>query len=173
MVCHRLRIFHAETGEQHFGVAIRNIVAIAIGVEEQVGDLQYIHAAITKFDSSGQVEPIDKVFGLVGATIAIFVGQDRNFVRAARAARRRLGDAVVLRPRPAVDFDALEAGRIRILQILNCPQSSSIIALDEDGLPDERLRGEQLYLDSVHRADMCFDLGWRKALGHYGRDAIR
>ncbi len=131
MVRHRLGIFHAKASEQHFGIAIGDIVAIGVGIVEQVGRVEDIDTAVAKLETGGDVESIDEIFGAVSVTVAIFVFQDCDAVGAARAARRRLGNAVIFGARPAIDFHALETGRIGVLEILDGPEPATIIAFYE------------------------------------------
>src|SRR5262249_6728391 len=37
MVGHGLGVFHAKTGKQNFGIAIGDVVAVGVGIEEQIG----------------------------------------------------------------------------------------------------------------------------------------
>ena len=48
VVGERVRVLHAEAGEQHFGVAVGHVVAVAVGVEEQVRGLQDEDAAVAE-----------------------------------------------------------------------------------------------------------------------------
>ena len=61
----------------------------------------------------------------------------------ARAARRRLGESIVLGARPAIDFHALETGGIWILQILDRPKPAAVIAFHECRLANHGLAGEE------------------------------
>ena len=55
-VDHRVRVFHAEAGEQHLGIAVGHVVAIAIGIEQQVRRLADIDAAVADRQGRGQVQ---------------------------------------------------------------------------------------------------------------------
>ena len=136
MVRQRLGVFHAEAGEQHFRIGVGHVVAVRVGIEQQVRHVEHEHAAVAELDAGGQVQAVDEILGAVGAAVAVGVFKDRDPVRAARAARRRLGHAVVDGPRPAIDFHPLEAGRVRVLQVLDRPQPAAVVALHEDRLPD-------------------------------------
>ena len=39
-------VFHAETFEQHFGIAIGNVVAVAVRIKQQIGRLADVDSAI-------------------------------------------------------------------------------------------------------------------------------
>ena len=44
----RLGVLHAEAGEQDLGVAVGHVVAVAVGVEQQVGRLEDVDAAVAE-----------------------------------------------------------------------------------------------------------------------------
>ena len=142
-------VLHAEPAEQHFGVAIRNIVAGPVGIEEKIGRLQYEHAAMPERDSGGKVQPADEVRSFAGGFRTVRIEQDGDAVRSPGAARRRLGHAVVYGAGITIDLDTLQSRGIRILQVLNNPQPAAIIKFDSHRLADERLRSNQLYLEAV------------------------
>ena len=50
-------VLHAEAGEQHLGVAVGHVVAVAVGVEEQVRRLQDEDAAVAEGQAAGEVQP--------------------------------------------------------------------------------------------------------------------
>ena len=132
-----------------FGIAIGHVVAVCIRIEEQVGRIEDVHAAVAELDAGGEVQAVDEILRRVGAAVAVGVFEDRDAVGAARAARRWFRHAVVFGARPAVDFHALEAGRVRILQVLDRPQPAAVVAFHEDRLPDHRLAGEECCLESL------------------------
>src|SRR5688500_4709970 len=84
MVRHRLGVFHAEAGEQHFGVAVRHIVAVGVGIEEQVRDVEDKDAPVSEFHSGNQVQPVQEIFELVGAAVAIDIFENRNAISPSR-----------------------------------------------------------------------------------------
>ena len=90
-----LGILHAEPLEQHAGWTVGDIVPIAIGVEEQVRNLQDVNTSVPEGESRGEIQPIDKVPGPVGPAVAVGVLENRDPVGSARPLRRRLGNAVV------------------------------------------------------------------------------
>jgi hypothetical protein len=51
----RVGVFHAESGEQYFGVGIGHVVAVAVGIKQEVGDLQNENATVTKSETTGEV----------------------------------------------------------------------------------------------------------------------
>ena len=62
-VGHRVGVFHAEAGQEDLGVAVGAVVAVAVGVEEQVRRLDDEDAAITERQAAGEVEPGHEVVG--------------------------------------------------------------------------------------------------------------
>ena len=137
-----MRIFHAEAGHANLGVAVGHVVAVAVGIEEQIRRLGHEHAAVADRDARGHVQAGDKILELVGAAVAVGVLADRDPVGPFRPVRRRLGDAVEDRPQKLIDADLFQAGGIRILQILHDPQPAALVVVDRDGLTDVRLGGE-------------------------------
>ena len=59
-----MRVLHAEAGEQHFGVAVGHVVAVLVGVEEQVRRLDDVDAAVADAEPGRQVQPGDEVLRL-------------------------------------------------------------------------------------------------------------
>ena len=56
----RMRIFHPETREQNFGIAIRHIVAVFVGIKEQVRGLHHEHAAVADANPVQRFRPVMK-----------------------------------------------------------------------------------------------------------------
>ena len=54
-VGHRMGVLHAETGEQHFRIAIWNVVAISIRIKKQIGRLKDENTTMTKSYPAGQI----------------------------------------------------------------------------------------------------------------------
>ena len=162
-----MRVLHPKAGEQDLRVRIRHVVAVAVRIKQQVGRLQDEYSAMTKRQPAGQVQAVDEILGPVRAAIAISVLKDGYAVGALGSARRRFGDFVIHGSRKAVHFDALEAGRVGILQVLNDPKPPAIVKLYRHRLRDHRLAGEEVGPESVrqghvrHRLVRCVALGRR------------
>src|SRR5439155_20785418 len=109
--------------------------------------------------------PIDKIFRLIGAAIAIRVFKNRDAVGAFGAARWRLGNLVIDGARVAINFDARQAGGVWILEVLNDPKPAAIIEFDRDGLRDHRFAGKKRSLEAVWDGDVRSGFGGRVALG--------
>ena len=137
-------VLHAEAGQQHFGIAVRHVVAISIGIEQQIRHLQHVHAAVAEGQSRGQVQARRQNPCPFRTAVAVGVLENRDPIGAPRPARRRLGHAVVLGPRVAIHLHPLQPGGIRILQILDDPQPARIVELDGHRLPHQRLGGHEL-----------------------------
>ena len=110
-VGHRVGVFHAEAGQEHLGIAVGPVVAVAVRIKEQVRDLDDEHAAVAERQAARQVQPGHKIMGAVGPAVAVGVLQDRDAIRALRPARRRIGNPVVDRPRIAIDRQPASARR--------------------------------------------------------------
>ena len=72
-VGHRVGVFHAEAGQEHLGIAVGPVVAVAVGVEQQVRRLEDEHAAVAEGQPAGQVQPGHEVAGAVGPAVAVGV----------------------------------------------------------------------------------------------------
>ena len=62
MVC----VFHARSRKQHFWIAIWFVVAVGIGIEEQVGRIEDVHAAVAELDAGDDVQSVDEILSRVG-----------------------------------------------------------------------------------------------------------
>ena len=144
MVRHRLGVLHAEAAQQHLRVAIGNIVAVLVGIKEQIGRLHHEHAAVAERDAGDKIQVADEILELVGVAVAVGIFHDRDAVGSLGAAGRRLRHAIVNSARVAVDADPLQSRRIRVLQILNGPEPPAIVELHQDRLADVRLAGENV-----------------------------
>ena len=65
-----MSVFHAEAGQEHLGIAVGPIIAIAVRIEEQVRDLNNERTSITKCQTAGQVEPGYEITRAIGPAIA-------------------------------------------------------------------------------------------------------
>ena len=132
-VGHRVGVLHAEAAQQHLRVAVRDIVAVAVRVEEQVGSCStntppWPNAKpLARFSPVTKSEPSARLGGPVGI-------EDGEPVGPFRPVRRRLGDAVVDRARIAIDLDSLQTRRVRVLQILHDPEPAAVVEVDRDRL---------------------------------------
>ena len=148
-VGHRVGVLHAEAGQEHLGIAVGPIVAVAVGVEQQVGRLEDEDAAVAEGQAAGQVQPGHEVVGSIGPAVAVGVLEDRDPIGALGPARRRLGDAVVGGPRVAIDRDPLQPGGVGILQILDDPEPAPVVELDRHRLADQRLGRDEADFQAV------------------------
>ena len=57
-----MSVFKAKATEQHFRIAVRHIIPIAIGIEEQIRRLQDVSAAIPQSKPTGQVQTCHEIF---------------------------------------------------------------------------------------------------------------
>ena len=124
----RLGVFHAEAGQQHFGIAVGHVVAI--GGPDRTADTEPATRYTPPWPNSrpvARVEPVDEVLGS-SAWPSPSVSS-RIVMRSAPVGPRggRFGNAIVNGPRPAIDLNALQPGRVRILQVLNRPESPAVV----------------------------------------------
>src|SRR5438270_12194541 len=56
----RMRVFEAESGKEDLGITVRNIVVVAIGIEEQVGRVENKHAAATAHRGGDDVQAFNE-----------------------------------------------------------------------------------------------------------------
>ena len=165
VVGERLRVLHAEATEQDFGVAIRHVVAVSIRIEEQVRCLEDVNSALAEFDPGTEIQPLHEVLERIGLAVAVRVFADGNAVRAPGTLRRWFGHPIVNRARPPIDLHALQPGRVGVLQVLNRPDPTAIIALHEDGLPHIRFGREELHGEPIG--------GFHPLRGFRGSEATR
>jgi len=161
---HGVRVFHAKTLEQHLGVAVGQVVAVLVGIEQQVRRLADVDAAVANGQRRGEIQTGDEVLGAIRAAVAVGVFEDRDLVFANGTVRRRLGHAVVFGAQVAVDIDGLQAGRVRILQVLDDPHPAAVVEGHGDGLPHVGFGGEQFDVEAVGHFEPPLGLCWRKGL---------
>ena len=51
----RVRVLHAEAAQQHFGIAISNVVVIRVRVEQQIWRLRHKHTAVTERHARSEI----------------------------------------------------------------------------------------------------------------------
>jgi hypothetical protein len=95
MIGEGLGVFHPEAFEEDFGVVIRDVVAVAIGIEEEIGDLQDEQAAVAEFEASAEIQTGNDVFLAIHVAVAIGVLKDGNDVGACWSPGRRLVNLVL------------------------------------------------------------------------------
>jgi hypothetical protein len=141
-VRHRMCILHAESRQTDLGIAVGYVVAVAVGIEEKIRDLEDEHAAMAERQPARQVQAVDEVPGGIRPAVSVLVLEDRDPIRAPRPPRRRGRDRVVDGPRVAIHLHPLQAGRVGVLQVLDDPQPAPVVELDGDRLADHRLARE-------------------------------
>ena len=144
-----MRILHAEAGEQNFGIASDFVSPFFELVKEKIRRLRDEDSAVAQAHAGRQVQAGDDILRLAKAAIFIGIGEDADTIRAFGAFRRRLGDAVINGAQVLIDLDRLEAGRVRILQILNDPDAAAVVKGHGHRLADRRLRGDQANAKTV------------------------
>ena len=146
-----LRVFHAESGEQDLRLTVGHVVAVAVGIKEQVGDLEDVDAPVTERQTGAEIQPGHEVLEVIGAAVAVRVLADGDPVVALGPLRRRFGNAGIDGARPAVHLHSLEPGGGRVLQVLDRPEPAPVVELDEDWLSNVRLGRVEVHGQSVGR----------------------
>jgi hypothetical protein len=152
-------IFHAETGQEDLGVAIRDVVMVAVGIKKQIRRLRHEHAPVPNGQSSCQIQIANEVDKFVGPAVAIGVLANGNFVGAFGTTRRRFRNAVVLGSQILIDLDRLQTSRCWILKILDDPHPATLIEIHRHRLADLRFAGEEFDVETVgdfHAREGCF-----------------
>ena len=103
----RVRILETEAFEVHFGRAVGTVVAIAVGVEEEVGRIEHPDAATTDGERCGDVQAAEESGMPVVDAVPVGVFVDGDAVLSWRALGRRKGGLVVDRPEMLVATDRL------------------------------------------------------------------
>src|SRR5262249_1590132 len=138
-----VRGFQAEAGQEDVRVAIGHVVAIAVGVEEEIRSLKNEDASVAERERTAEVQSGDKV---VSRAIGF---DDRESIGPLGTLWRRIRDAIVNRPRVAIDLHPLEAGRVGVLQVLHHPKSSAVIEFDRNRLADGGFTGHESYVEAI------------------------
>ena len=146
-----LGVFHAESGEQDLRLTVGHVVAVAVGIKEQVGDLEDVDAPVTERQAGAEIQPGHEVLEVIGAAVAVRVLADGDPVVALGPLRRRFGNAGIDGARKAVHLHSLEPGGVRVLQVLDRPEPAPVVELDEDRLSNVRLGREEVHRHSVGR----------------------
>jgi hypothetical protein len=128
-----------KPGEQHFGVAVGNVVFVLVRVEEQVRRLGDVHAAVAEAEAAGDVQSADEVLALAVDAVLVRVVADGESIRALGSVRRGLGNLVPDGPEVLVLLEGLEPGVVGVLEILQHPHPPPVVEADAHRLADHRL----------------------------------
>ena len=134
-----------------FGVAVGHVVAVLVGIEQQVRRLQHPDAAVADRDAGGEVQARDEVLGLVVAAVAVGVFEDGDLVGALRPRGGGSGTRSYFVRRYWSTLTGLEAGGGGVLQVLHHPHPPALVEGDVDRLADHRLGRGQRDLQTVGR----------------------
>jgi hypothetical protein len=72
-VGYAVRVLHAETSQQNFWICVWNIVAIAIGIEQQVWHVQNENSAMPERQTGGQIQSVNEIASLIIPAVSIRV----------------------------------------------------------------------------------------------------
>src|SRR4030095_14064860 len=75
-------IFETKTGKADLGIAVRDVVVIAIGIKQQIGRVQHKDAAAPDCNAGGNIQSCDKVFLRLEESVPVLVLENRDLVRA-------------------------------------------------------------------------------------------
>ena len=131
------------------GVAVGHVVAVAVGIEEQVRRIQHPDAPAPVRHGGRDVQAVHERLVPVVDAVAIGILVDRDLILAAEMVGRGRGDLVVDGPPDPVVADHPQARGKRILQVLHHPEPPAFVEVDRDRLPDDRLGQDELELEVV------------------------
>ena len=160
-----MRVLHAKAGEQNDRVAIGNVIAVLIGVEEQIRRLDDVEASVAEAKAGREVQVGQKVLGLGVFAILVRFGKDGDAIDTFGTLGRRFRHAVPDRSQILVLLQRLQTGRIRILQVLQNPQTAPVIKLHAQRLPDERFGSNQRGREPLRKFHLRDGLRGAESLG--------
>ena len=126
----RMRVLEFEAGEMHLGVAVRDIVVVAVGIKQKVGRHQHPHAVRRGQHARRHVQSVDEGLRGLECSVAVLVLKDRDLVGPAEMPRRRRRQAVELGADVLVVRGHRKSGGKRILQVLHDPQPAARVEAD-------------------------------------------
>ena len=117
-VGHGVRVLKTKPGEVHFGVAVRDVIAVFVRVKQQVRRVHHPCTVVSRQGGVGEAEFVDEhLVGVVGA-IAIGVLVDGDAAAAGCVVRGRLGLSVVFGAVIFVATNLAQPGRVGILDVV-------------------------------------------------------
>ncbi len=129
-------VLESKAREAYLGWAVRDVVAVAVGVEEQVGRVHHPHAAVARHGSRGEVEAVDEDRVTVVAAVGAGGFVDGDDVGAAVVVRRGGWDLVVMGAIVLVAGEHPDAGRVGVLPGLRDPEPPAVVEGKVEGLGD-------------------------------------
>ena len=133
----------------YFGITIRNVVVVFVGIKQQVRRHQHPCAAATGDHAAGHVQAVEKGFVFVKDPVAVGVLVNGNLVFPAKMIGWRRRHFVVHGPQILVVLHDFQAGGKRVLQILRHPESAAFIEIQVERLGYGRFMGGHLYGEPV------------------------
>ena len=149
----RVRVLQAEALQMNFGIAVRDVVMILVGIEEQIRWVHHPDAVAVESTARGDVQSIDERLVFVEHSVSVGVFVDRDLVETRLTLRRRRWDFVVDGSPEDVLADHLQPGRVRILQILHDPQPASLVPSHVQRLLDVRFGEHQFQLEVIRHGE--------------------
>ena len=139
-----MRVLEPEAREAHLGRSVRHVVAVAVGVEEQIGRVHHPHAAAADDHGVGHVEPVEEYLVPVVHAVAVGVLVDRDDVGAAVVAGRGRRHLVVVGAIIFVAAEHLQAGGVGVLTILGDPEAAASVEAEVGRLRHQRLAQQEV-----------------------------
>jgi hypothetical protein len=144
-------VLNAEPGQVDDRVAVGDVVAVLVGVEQQVGGVHHPDAVVAgpRPPRPGRAlvaidRPGHERLGRPERAVAVDVFQDGDRVPPGGVVRRDGRHLVELRPDELVVLDHLQPGRERVLHVLHDPHPPALVEVEAQRLADRRLRRDQV-----------------------------
>jgi hypothetical protein len=147
-----MSILQTEPAEMNFGITVRHIVAVAVGIEEQVGRIEHPDATPPSRHRGRDVQTVDEGLVAIEDAVAVRVFMDRDLVATPDVMRRWCRNLVIDRSPDAVVAEHPQSGRVGILKILHHPEPSAIIEAQTHRLANDWLGEDQVDLQIVGKA---------------------
>ena len=143
------------------------MIAAGLGrIKEQIGRIQYPHAAAAMSERGDDVHAVEERGVLVEDAVALGIFVDRDDVLAAEFAADRMGgrrrDFVINHAPEDVPADDFQPGRVRVLDILHHPKPAALIEGQRQRLLDDRLRKHLIEAQIVRRLERPGGVGGGK-----------
>ena len=158
-VADRVRVLKTEAGEMHHRGAVGNVIAVGIGVEQQVRRIHHPDAAMGAHGGIGHIQPVLEDRMLIVDPVALRRLMDGDDIGAAVMVRRSRRHAVVVRAIILIAADHVHAGGIGILAILRDPKPAAGVETEVRRLGDLRLRKQEIHREIGRRAHLGVGVG--------------
>src|SRR5437660_1727270 len=121
----------------HCWVAIRYIITVSIGIEEQVRRVEHPNSAAATPPRRHNVQPIKKGRVLVENPVPLRILVNGDFIQAFEVTRGWRRNFVIDGPPEAVMADHPQSRRRWILAVLHDPHSAALVEIQKHRLSDD------------------------------------